>query len=250
MITPSLPRPLAVPFWVAVALAIGACATDPEGAGPAATPPADPSATAVSQAPRATATLLPLLPADSVADTFPIPTIPAEGPAPVYQRGGLDPDRGACDTEATLALKLGLTRFTTREEGAAALHGTVMLPDESTLPEGSKLSEIYYNAAMQGQFKQSTIGVIYFGPPPTPGDQPNEIAVMQFNSAFEELPPAGPSQQLTLRGTTAYGFNVPFEEGLHSVMWREGCRYYSVIGKLPAKDIVRIAEGLQLAPER
>ena len=45
-----------------------------------------------------------------------------------------------------------------------------------------------------------------------PADIPNEIAVMQFNSAFKELPPAGPSQQITLRGTTAYGFNVPFEE--------------------------------------
>ncbi|MFI0609870.1 MAG: hypothetical protein ACH37Z_18495 [Anaerolineae bacterium] len=252
MFTSSPLRSLAHPFWVAVALTVGACTPGPEASVPVATPDAAaalPAAT-LPKGRYPTATPLPLLPGDAVADTFPIPTIPAEGPPTVYEKGGLDPDRGACDTAATLALKPGLNRFATREEGAAALHGTVLLPDEATLPEGSTFSEIYYNSSLQGQFKQSTIGVIYFGPPVVPDDKPNEIAVMQFNSAFKELPPAGPSQQITLRGTTAYGFNVPFEEGIHSVMWREGCRYYSVIGKLPAKDIVRIAEGLQLAPAR
>jgi len=162
----------------------------------------------------------------------------------------LDPDASACDTAATLVLPLGLTKFATVEETAAALHGTVLLPDPATLPEDSTFHEAYYNATMQGQFKQSTIGVTYFSPAAEPGDPPNEIAVLMYNSAFKEYPPTWPAQEIRIRGYTAYGANVPFEEGLHSVGWYDGCRYHSVISKLPAKDIVRIAEGLMLAPER
>lgn len=162
----------------------------------------------------------------------------------------MDPERSACDTDATLALPLGLTRWTTLEEATAALHGTALFPDPATLPEGSVFHEAYYNAGIQGQFKQSTIGVIYFGPAVAGETKLNEIAVMMYNSAFKELPPRTPAQEIRIRGIQAFGFNVPFEEGIHSVMWREGCRYHSVISKLPAKEIVRIAEGLKPAPER
>lgn len=162
----------------------------------------------------------------------------------------MDPERSACDTDATLALPLGLTKWATVEEATTALHGTALFPDPATLPEGSIFHEAYYNASMQGQFKQSTIGIIYFGPAVAGDKKLNEIAVLMYNSAFMELPPRTPAQEIRIRGLQAYGFNVPFEEGLHSVMWRDGCRYHSVISKLPAKQIVRIAEGLKLAPER
>ena len=180
------------------------------------------------------------------------PTIDAAFAAkdPTVMDREMDPERSACDTDATLALPLGLTRWTTVEEATAALHGTALFPDPATLPEGSIFHEAYYNAGMQGQFKQSTIGVIYFGPAVAGETKLNEIAVMMYNSAFKELPPRTPAQEIRIRGLKAYGFNVPFEEGIHSVMWREGCRYHSVISKLPAKQIVRIAEGLKLAPER
>lgn len=180
------------------------------------------------------------------------PTVDAAFAAkePTVMDREMDPERSACDTDATLDLPLGLTRWTTVEEATAALHGTALFPDPATLPEGSIFHEAYYNAGMQGQFKQSTIGVIYFGPAVAGETKLNEIAVMMYNSAFKELPPRTPAQELRIRGLKAYGFNVPFEEGIHSVMWREGCRYHSVISKLPAKEIVRIAEGLKLAPER
>lgn len=180
------------------------------------------------------------------------PTVDAAFAAkePTVMDREMDPERSACDTDATLALPLGLTRWTTVEEATAALRGTALFPDPATLPEGSVFHEAYYNAGMQGQFKQSTIGVIYFGPAVAGETKLNEIAVMMYNSAFKELPPRTPAQELRIRGLKAYGFNVPFEEGIHSVMWREGCRYHSVISKLPAKEIVRIAEGLKVAPER
>ncbi len=167
---------------------------------------------------------------------------------PVSRKRELDPQRSACDTDATIKLPLGTTKFTTLEETATALAGTVLLPDPATLPEGTNFGYAYYHASIEGSFKQSTIGVIFFTPPLTKGGEAEELAINSFNSAFSELPPFIPAQEITVRGIPGYGYNIPLKTGLHAVQWYDGCRYSGVSAMLPALQVLAIAEGLKVAP--
>lgn len=150
------------------------------------------------------------------------------------------PSPDDCRTPATDALGLGLTRFGSESEMVEALGEELLLPNPSTLPTGTAFADGYYNAGMQGDYRQSTIGLRYKATEATV-----EIAlfnIRQYAGPVEEHTP------VVLRGKDGYLFAPPFQEGLHSVMWREGCRWVTVLADLPAEAVLAIAEGLRAPP--
>ncbi|RIL08266.1 hypothetical protein DCC79_14245 [bacterium] len=168
-------------------------------------------------------------------------TRPAEGNAATART--FTPNLDWCDNDVTQRLGLGLKEFTTEAEGVALLPGTMLWPDPATIPPGWEFEKGYYNAGMQlgGRFKQSTMGLIYGHP----DDADWEISVIYNNQyvPFEE--PREPHETITLRGgKTAYLFEPPFRETLHSVQWKEDCRLVSVIADVSVDQLLAIAEGL------
>lgn len=162
-----------------------------------------------------------------------------------------------CLGPAAGEMKLGLHRYDTVEALIKVLPGEFLVPDPATLPAVAEFSEAYFNSAMDGEFRQSTMGMTWFTGPeversdPTNPEGPTrkyrpELSIAQFTGSAIPDPPLEPSQWLNLRGTTAYGFNPPFEKGLHSITWKEGCRNISIIAPLPAADLVAIAKGLRI----
>lgn len=153
------------------------------------------------------------------------------------------PNLDWCDNEVTQRLGLGLKEFATEAEGVDLLPGTMLWPDPATIPPGWTFEKGYYKAGMQlgGRFKQSTMGLIY----QHPDNDDWEISVIYLNQYIPFDEPVEPHETITVRGgKTAYLFEPPFRETLHSVQWREDCRLVSVIADLPVDQVLAIAEGL------
>lgn len=159
-----------------------------------------------------------------------------------------------CETSRTLALGLGLTEFKTEDEMRQVLGSDMLFPDPKTLPSDAHFNKGYYNAKMitdrsfvNQPFRQSTMANGYSW-----GDAGGKatkdrrgLTVISLNQVrpFEE--PSEPHKTITLRGKTAYVFEIPVTPPAHSVQWKEDCRVVSVVGDLPEADIIRIAEALQ-----
>lgn len=148
-----------------------------------------------------------------------------------------------CLNEKTRSFGLGVTE---RKDEASALatFGDVMpWPDPATLPPGAKFYTAYFNAGDQGPFRQSTMGLTYsLGDPIT---DPRQINIFYMTQVMPFVEPSEPHGTTTLRGgKTAYTFDVPFVEGMHSIQWKEDCRLLSVVADLPAEQVKRIAESL------
>ena len=154
-----------------------------------------------------------------------------------------------CLTDETRALGMGLTKYEDEAEAKAALANSMLFPDPSTLPEGSVFNQAYFNLAEQGPFKQSTLGLIYLIGDQSEGER--SVSILYFNQGRAFVEPPEPHENTTVRGgKTAYAFEPPFREGLHSLQWQEDCRLVSVIADLPADQVRRIAEGLDFPAAR
>ncbi len=166
------------------------------------------------------------------------------------------PRFSTCLGEAGLAKPLGLHRYPSEEALHEDLPGEFLVVDPTTLLPDSRFHEAYFNSAMDGDFRQSTMAVTWHvGEPKVKRDPRDpkaptamveqELTVAQFTGRMVADPPLDPHQQLALRGQVAYGFNVPFDEGMHNLIWKEGCRWISVSGPFPAADLLKIAQGLK-----
>lgn len=166
------------------------------------------------------------------------------------------PRFSTCLGDAALAKPLGLHKYPSEEALHQDLPGEYLQVDPATLPPDSKFHEAFFNSAMDGDFRQSTMAVTWHVGEPKPkvdprdpkaptGMAPQELTVSQYTGRMIPDPPTEAHQVLDLRGQVAYGFNVPWDEGLHSLTWKEGCRWISIIGPFPASDLVRIAQGLK-----
>lgn len=188
-------------------------------------------------------------------DVLPVsgPTIQARATTLALTPG---PRFTTCLGEAALAKPLGLHRYESEDALLEDLPGDFLTVDPATLPPDSKFHEAYFNSAMDADFRQSTMAVIWHvGEPKVKKDPrdpkapavmvPQELTVSQYTGRMVPDPPLEPHQRLDIRGQVGYGFNVPWEDGLHSLLWKEGCRWISVIGPFPAADLVKIAQGLR-----
>lgn len=212
------PRVAAAAAWIGLGSLIAACGT--------AEPTAGPTRPAVAVD----------------ATTGATPALDAAAQSGVTPRT-FTPNLDWCDNAVTQRLGLGLKEFTTEAEGVDLLPGTMLWPDPATLPPGWAFEKGYYNARMQlgGRFKQSTMGLIY----QHPDDADWEISVIYNNQYIPFEEPPEPHETITLRGgKTAYLFEPPFRETLHSVQWKEDCRLVSVIADLPVDQLLAVAEGL------
>ena len=168
-----------------------------------------------------------------------------------------EPKPATCLGPAAMAKPLGLFKYSSVESIFRDFPGEFLRPDISTLPQGSEFGDAYFQSAMEGDFRQSIMTITWFIGPPTLKTDPNrpefkgvltrpELTINQLKTRFMPDPPLEPSQRLNLRGWTAFGFNPPFEKGLHSLTWKENCRWVAIMAVLPASDLVKIAEGLRL----
>jgi hypothetical protein len=167
--------------------------------------------------------------------------LPTAGPSPTP----IDVSKiDNCLTPETQAFGLGLKKFLTEAEARAALGNVMLFPDPSTLPADASFDEAYFNAAKQGLFTQSTIGLTYHL-----GTQTKPKKIVTIFYVADVLPftePPEPHGRATIRGgKTAWTFDIPWVANQHSIQWLENCRKVSVIADLPADQVKRIAEGLR-----
>lgn len=165
---------------------------------------------------------------------------PTAGPSPTAIDPAKVPD---CLTPGTRALGLGLTEYKTEAEARAALGNEMLFPDPATLAPDAHFVSGYFNAAMQGAFTQSTMGLIYDFGDQSEGER--SLTILYLSQLLPFAEPQEPHGTTTVRGgKEAYTFKPPFRPTLNSIQWKEDCRLVSVIADLPADDVKRIAEGL------
>ncbi len=146
-----------------------------------------------------------------------------------------------CDTPQIAKLGLGLRVMQNRADAEKLLRGVMPFPDPATLPRDLEFQQGYINSIMSGQFKQSTMSLVWIR-----GDSDFAIHYMNAYPPLDE-PPKEAHEPITIRdGKSAYLFQPPFREGMHSIMWREGCRYISVVGMATRDEVLAVAEGLRL----
>jgi hypothetical protein len=151
------------------------------------------------------------------------------------------PTEYICDSAEIAELGLGLRVMQNQADAVKLLRGVMPFPDPATLPRDMKFQQGYINSIMSGQFKQSTLSLVWIR-----GDGDFAIHYMNAYPPLDE-PPKEAHEPITIRdGKSAYLFQPPFKEGLHSILWREGCRYISVIGSATKDEVLAVAENLML----
>lgn len=167
-------------------------------------------------------------------------TLPTAGPSPTP----IDVSKiDNCLTPETRAFGLGLKKYVTEAEAKAALGNVMLFPDPSTLPPEATFGQASFNAAKQGPFIQSTMGLIYHLGETKPR---KVVSILYVADTVPFTEPPEPHGRTTIRGgKTAWTFKVPWMPYQHSIRWLEDCRKVSVIADLSPDQVKRIAEGLR-----